>query len=57
MNYLMEMRGADFFFAFGYEDEVDGELASSAVDGVQGGEERGFGAFLIYGAATDDNFA
>ncbi len=57
MHDLMEMRGADFFFAFGYENEIDGELAAGPANGVKSGEERGFGTFLIYGAAADDNFA
>ncbi len=51
------MRGADFFLAFGYKDEIDGELAACAVNGVKCGEEGGFGAFLVYGAAADDYFA
>src|SRR5438309_11455693 len=53
----MEVRGADFFFAFGYEDEIDGELAACALNGVKGGEERSFRTFLIYGAAANDNFS
>src|SRR5258707_13877661 len=57
MDYLVEMRGADFFLAFGYKDEIDGELAACAVNGVQCGEESGFGAFLVYGATDDDYLA
>src|SRR5438445_6518909 len=57
MHDLMEMRRADFFFTFGYEDEIDGELAAGTANGVKRGEERRFRTFLIYGAATDDNFA
>src|ERR1700720_3965553 len=57
MHDLMEMRGADFFFAFGNEDEIDGQFAAGAANGVKGGEESGFRTFLIYGAAADDNFA
>src|SRR6266849_741103 len=30
MHYLMEMRGTDFLFAFGYEDQVDREFAAGA---------------------------
>src|SRR5258708_12460145 len=51
------MRGADFFLAFGYKDEIDGELAACAVNGVKCGEEGGFGAFLVYGATADDYLA
>src|SRR5260221_12533835 len=57
MGCLVEMRGADFFLAFGYKDEIDGELAACAVNGVQCGEESGFGAFLVYGATADDYLA
>src|SRR5258708_26170694 len=57
MHDLMEVRRADLFFAFGDEDEVDGELAACAANGMERREERSFGTFLVYGAAADDYFA
>src|SRR5712671_2350015 len=57
MHDLMEVRRADFLFTLGYEDEIDGEFAACAANGVKGGEERSFGTFLVYGAAADDYFA
>src|SRR5712692_8181646 len=57
MNDWREMRGADFFLAFGDENKIDGELVTGAADGVKGGKEGGFGAFLVHGAAADDHFA
>src|SRR5258708_36998151 len=57
MHHLMEVWGADFFFTFRYENEIDWELAACAANGVERGEEGSFGTFLIYGAAADDYFA
>src|SRR6266404_657406 len=57
MDDLREMRGADFFFAFGDEYEIYRELAACAANGVKGGEESGFWTFLINGAAADDDLA
>src|ERR1700687_6458802 len=57
MNDLRKMRGADFFFALGDENEIYGELAPCAANGVKRGEESGFGTFLVGGAASDDYFA
>src|SRR5260221_583141 len=56
MHDLGKMRGADFFFAFGYKDKIDRELAACAANGVKRGEEGGFGAFLVHSAAADDHF-
>src|SRR5712675_2598411 len=57
MHDLMEVRRPDFLFTLGYEDEIDGEFAACAANGVKGGEERSFRTFLVYGAAADDYFA
>ncbi len=57
MHDLREMRGADFFLAFRDENEIDRKLAACCANGVKCGEEGGFGAFLVYGAAADDHFA
>src|SRR5882757_9040908 len=57
MHDLMEVRRADFLFTFAYENEIDGEFAACAANGVKGGEERSFRTFLVYGAAADDYFA
>ena len=51
------MRRADFLFAFGDENEVHGHFFARAANGVKRGEERGFRAFLIDGAAAHDDFA
>ena len=50
------MGRADFLFTFGDKNEIDGELAASATDGVKGREESGFRPLLVYGAAADDDF-
>ena len=54
---LGKMRGADFFFAFGDKNKIYGHLLSRAAHGVQCGEERGLGAFLVDGATADNDFA
>src|ERR1700675_447029 len=57
MDDLRKMRGADFFFTFGDKNKIYRELAVCGANGVKSGEEGGFGAFLVYGAAADQNFA
>jgi hypothetical protein len=50
----MKVRGADFFFAFADEDKIDGELAASIFESLDGGKESGLRTFGIDGAAADD---
>src|SRR5436853_3876291 len=57
MDDLRKMRRADLLFAFGYEYQIDGELAARSSDCVKRREECGFGTFLINGPAPDHYFA
>ena len=54
---LSEVRRADFFLAFGDENQIHGQLAAGGFEGVQRGEPGGFGSFLIDGSAADQNFS
>src|SRR5258708_17198072 len=47
MDYLVGMRGADFFLAFGYKDRIDRGLSPCACNCVHCAVASGFGAFFL----------
>src|SRR6266436_9869633 len=51
------MRRANFFFAFGDEHKIYGQLFPCAAHSVQRGKKCRFRSFLIHRAATDEHFA
>jgi len=51
------MRRADFFLALADQDNIDGQFPAGRADGVQGGEEGRFRAFLVDRAAAHDRLA
>ena len=57
LRHLAEVRRADLLFPFRDQDQVDGQLLPRSPDGVQGGEERRFGSFLIHRATSDHDLA
>src|SRR5439155_177675 len=57
MHELADVRRADLFLPFRDHDQVHRHLLAGAADGVQRGQERRFGTFLIDGAAADDDLA
>ena len=51
------MGRADFFFAFGDENEIHGKLLPRAANRVKRGEKSGFRALLVHGAPAHHDFA
>ena len=51
------MRRADFFFAFGDEDQIHRELLAHAPDGMKRRQEGGLRALLVDCSPADDHFS